>query len=181
MASKYDAKNSPGYPTNSPHIKGERLERMRALARETSKAFPPPFKNESYEGPRSTPNGDRALARGREAIKKHVPPPKDGEAWRKNHEEPIDGPPPAPHPDRREVESDFPTEEELERELGGPEGMFTLFGCHYRGMFANPRMNVLFDVNHKGERVDHRSAYFYHSSACLPVPLLTFTLPRLSR
>ena len=70
MASKYDAKNSPGYPTNSPHIKGERLERMRALARETSKAFPPPFKNESYEGPRSTPNGDRALARGREAIKK---------------------------------------------------------------------------------------------------------------
>ena len=41
MASKYDAKNSPGYPTNSPHIKGERLERMRALARKLASSAPP--------------------------------------------------------------------------------------------------------------------------------------------
>ena len=41
--------------------------------------------------------------------------------------------------------------EEIEKELGGIDGFFTLFGCHYVGMFSNPRMNVLFDTSHKND------------------------------
>ena len=44
-----------------------------------------------------------------------------------------------------------PTMEEIEKELGGIDGFFTLFGCHYVGMFSNPRMNVLFDTSHKND------------------------------
>ena len=35
---------------------------------------------------------------------------------------------------------------EIELELGGIDGFYTLFGLHYCGMFANPRMSVLFDT-----------------------------------
>ena len=41
--------------------------------------------------------------------------------------------------------------EEIEKELGGIDGFFTMFGCHYVGMFSNPRMNVLFDTSHKND------------------------------
>ena len=44
-----------------------------------------------------------------------------------------------------------PTMEEIEKELGGIDGFFTMFGCHYVGMFSNPRMNVLFDTSHKND------------------------------
>ena len=36
--------------------------------------------------------------------------------------------------------------QELDNELGGVDGYFTMFGMHYVGMFANPRMRVLFDT-----------------------------------
>lgn len=42
----------------------------------------------------------------------------------------------------------FPSKETLEKELGGQEGLFLVFGLHYVGMFANPRMKVLFDTRH---------------------------------
>ena len=38
------------------------------------------------------------------------------------------------------------TVQELDNELGGVDGYFTMFGMHYVGMFANPRMRVLFDT-----------------------------------
>ena len=41
--------------------------------------------------------------------------------------------------------------QEIEKELGGIDGFFTMFGCHYVGMFSNPRMNVLFDTSHKND------------------------------
>jgi hypothetical protein len=41
--------------------------------------------------------------------------------------------------------------EEIEKELGGIDGFFTMFGCHYVGMFSNPRINVLFDTSHKND------------------------------
>ena len=34
----------------------------------------------------------------------------------------------------------------MDNELGGVDGYFTMFGMHYVGMFANPRMRVLFDT-----------------------------------
>ena len=36
--------------------------------------------------------------------------------------------------------------QELDIELGGVDGYLTMFGMHYVGMFANPRMRVLFDT-----------------------------------
>ena len=44
-----------------------------------------------------------------------------------------------------------PTMEKIEKELGSIDGFFTMFGCHYVGMFSNPRMNVLFDTSHKND------------------------------
>jgi hypothetical protein len=38
---------------------------------------------------------------------------------------------------------------ELEAELGGADGLYAVFGQHYVGLFANPRMNVLFDTRDK--------------------------------
>lgn len=49
-----------------------------------------------------------------------------------------------------------PSLEEIEAELGGVEGFFTLFGIHYCNMFANPRMSILFDVRNADTNV---SAY----------------------
>jgi hypothetical protein len=36
--------------------------------------------------------------------------------------------------------------QELGDELGGIDGLYVVFGCHYMGMFANPRVHVLFDT-----------------------------------
>lgn len=41
----------------------------------------------------------------------------------------------------------------VEAELGGVEAMFTVFGLHYCRMFADPRMNVLFDTRHADTNV----------------------------
>ena len=128
---KNDALLSPGYPKS---LKGARLARFKRLAEETSRAFPPPFVDAPYEGPCSTPLGDRAMERGRWAVAHHVPAPRDDGA------EPLEGP-------------NFPTAEEMDAELGGPEGLFTVCGCHDRGMFANPRMRVLFDARHADSNV----------------------------
>ena len=46
------------------------------------------------------------------------------------------------------------TLQDLENELGGVEGFFIIFGMHYCHMFANPRMNVLFDTRHADANVN---------------------------
>lgn len=62
-----------------------------------------------------------------------------------------------PHPSR----SDF------EREFGGLEGFFILFGCHYCRMFEDPRMNVLFDSRHADTNVSAKEHGKRVSSALL--------------
>ena len=47
----------------------------------------------------------------------------------------------------------YPTRKMVEAELGGVEAMFTVFGLHYCRMFADPRMNVLFDTRHADTNV----------------------------
>ena len=48
----------------------------------------------------------------------------------------------------RSARTNFPSKQEMDRELGGVEGFFTMFGIHYCNMFASPRMSVLFDTRH---------------------------------
>jgi len=126
-----DALMSPGYPTT---LTDARLETMKKCAEAAQRAYPPPFVDAPYEGPTSTPLGDRALERGRWANKNYTPSPHENDA------EPLEAP-------------GFPTHEELVAEVGGPEGLFTICGCHYKGMFSNPRMSVLFDARHEDSNV----------------------------
>jgi len=42
---------------------------------------------------------------------------------------------------------------ELDNELGGPDGFFTLCGLHYCNLFANPRMWPLFDTRDEATAV----------------------------
>ena len=127
-AGRHDALHSPGY---SPVLlEGVRLEKMKDLAEKASTTFPPEFVNTPQEGPVETPGGDRALERGRWANANRKPAPLDsGRTGR--------------------IPPGFPSMEELNQELGGVDGLFTLFGLHYCGMFENPRMQVLFDTRHK--------------------------------
>ena len=125
---RHDALNSPGY--NPAMLEGEQLEKMKALAEKASTTFPPQFVDKPQEGPVNTPHGDRALERGQWANANRKPAPWDsGRTGR--------------------IPPGFPSVEELNEELGGVDGLFTLFGLHYCGMFANPRMQVLFDTRHK--------------------------------
>ena len=39
-----------------------------------------------------------------------------------------------------------PSIEDINNELGGEEGWFTMWGLFYCNIFANPRMNILFDT-----------------------------------
>ena len=50
----------------------------------------------------------------------------------------------------------FPSMQDIENELGGVEGLYTLFSLHYCKMWENPRMVVLFDSRHPDTNV---SAY----------------------
>ena len=147
-AMSHDAANSPGF--NAAKLSGDRLALMKAKAEKAMNstllllfslsllltavlacsrlaAFPPKFTGTPYEGAVATPDGDRMLERGRWANKHREPAPKDsgstgnfGPGW--------------------------PTMAELDKELGGPDGFFTLCGLHYCNLFANPRMHVLFDT-----------------------------------
>lgn len=132
MKRSYDALNSPGY--DATKLSGERLEKIKACAEKASKTFPPAFVNKPYEDPVNTPEGDRCLERGRWASANRARAPKDsgrtgqfGPGW--------------------------PSMKELEDELGGPDGFFTLCGLHYCNLFANPRMFVLFDTRDKDSAV----------------------------
>ena len=132
MPGTFDAKSSPGYDPSK--LSGERLERMKACAHKASTTFPPPFSNEPYEGPVSTPEGDKALERGKWANANRQKAPRDSGSTGSF------GP-------------GFPSMKELDDELGGPEGLFTVFGLHYCQFFANPRMRVLIDSSHADSAV----------------------------
>ena len=46
----------------------------------------------------------------------------------------------------------MPTAVEI-RSMGGKDGVVRLFGFHYRRLFQDPRMSVLFDVSHQDSNV----------------------------
>jgi len=133
--SNWDPTQSVGY--NEETMKGERLEKFKSLALQAQQAFPPPFvdKPQDPSTPLDTPLGNEALKRGRWATARRKPAPRDSGS-------------------RMAVAKGYPTLEEIELELGGLDGFMTLFGCHYMGMFENPRMNVLFDTRHADTRVN---------------------------
>lgn len=126
----HDAASSPGWSADK--LTGARLDKMKACAEIASLTFPPPFENKPQEGPVETPEGDMALEKGRWAMKRRSKAPKDSGST-------------------GTLGPGFPAMEELDKELGGVDGLFTLFGLHYVRMFANPRMRVLFDTRGKGE------------------------------
>lgn len=130
--SRHDALNSPGW--NPDKMSGERLEKMKALAEKAKTAYPPVFKNQSFNGPTSTPAGDRMLERGRWANARRTKAPRDSGSTGKF------GP-------------GWPTMQEYDSELGGPDGFFTLCGLHYCNLFENPRMWPLFDTRDKDSAV----------------------------
>jgi hypothetical protein len=118
--SGHDALHSPGW--NATLMSGERLERMKACAEKANTAMPPNFTGKPFMGPESTPQGDRMLERGRWANANRNKAPRDSGSTGR------------------------PTMQELQTELGGPDGFFTLCGLHDVNLFANPRMHVLFDT-----------------------------------
>ena len=118
----------------SQNLSGERLRLHTQLSEKALATFPPPFSNAPHEGPVSTPDGDRTLAKGQWAMARRAKAPKDcGSTGRF-------GP-------------GFPTMQEIEAELGGVDGFFLMFGLHYCYMFSNPRMSVLFDTRNKDSAV----------------------------
>jgi hypothetical protein len=135
-AGAHDALNSPGY--NPAKLSGERLEKMKALAEKARTTYPPKLPSGTYEGPVSTPEGDRILELGRWANANRKPAPRDSGSTGKF------GP-------------GWPTAKELDEELGGADGFFTLCGLHYCNLFANPRMFVLFasDADSQSCAMDH--------------------------
>ena len=124
-AGKHEALNSPGFNPNK--MSGERLEKMKALAQKALTTFPPKL-NGPHEGPVSTPNGDKMLERGRWANANRAKAPRDSGST-------------------GQFGPGWPTAKELDDEVGGPDGFFTLCGLHYCNLFANPRMNVLFNAD----------------------------------
>ena len=121
----HDARNSPGF--DPARLSGARLDRLKACAAKAAATFPPPYTHQPYEGPLSTEAGDRMLQRGRWANAHRAKAPKDSGST--GHFGP-----------------GWPTAAELDSELGGPDGFFTLCGLHYCNLFANPRMVTLFDT-----------------------------------
>lgn len=158
----HDALNSPGF--NAAKMSGERLDRMKAVrtlqlklwtcpiflgahsslrsiprvtqcAHKAMITFPPPFVNKAQDVPSvATPEGDRILERGRWANAHRAKAPRDSGSTGRF------GP-------------GWPTAQQLDAELGGPDGFFTLCGLHYCNLFENPRMNVLFDTRDKDTAV----------------------------
>ena len=58
----------------------------------------------------------------------------------------------------------WPTAAEIDAELGGADGFFTLCGLHYCNLFANPRMAVLFDTR----RPDSAASAMDHGATRAP-------------
>ena len=120
-----DALNSPGYDASK--LSGDALARMKACAEKALASFPPKLPPGPYEGAVSTPEGDAMLERGRWANANRKPAPRDSGST-------------------GQFAPGWPSMQELEEELGGPDGFFTLCGLHYCNLFKNPRMFVLFDT-----------------------------------
>ena len=127
-----NARTSTGIPLN---LTGDKLTLMTALTQKCSSSFPPAFTNNSYEGNVETELGNKALEKGRWAYSRRKPAPKDSGSSGK-------------------LNPGFPSREEIDNELGGIDGFFTLFGLHYCNMFANPRMYVLFDTRKSDSAVN---------------------------
>ncbi|KAK7233245.1 hypothetical protein SO694_000382120 [Aureococcus anophagefferens] len=142
----HDATASPGY--NERLLTGERLARMKACAEKASTTFPPAFVNKPQpEDEATTPEGDDALARGRWANERRKPAPRDSGSLAAASRPAAPARSPTPRAaGTGQIPAGFPTAAELDRELGGPDGYFTLCGLHYCNLFANPRMRVLFDT-----------------------------------
>lgn len=129
----HDCKGSPGY--DAAKLAPERLDKFKALAQKAQSTFPPKLPPGPFEGPVSTPAGDRMLERGRWANANRKPAPRDSGST-------------------GSLGPGFPTMKELDEELGGPDGYFTLCGLHYVNLFTNPRMMVLFNTNDPDSAVD---------------------------
>ena len=112
---------------------------MTAMAERASTTYPPEFTGTAQTGPVETEEGDRALAKGQWANANRSPAPRDSGST-------------------GQLPKGFPSRAEVDEELGGVDGMFTLFGLHYCRMFANPRMNVLFDTRHADSAVNAMEA-----------------------
>lgn len=126
----YNAARSPGYPSGNL--------KLQALAAKAAASFPPPFVSSSQTGCVETTEGNRAVERGRQAM----------------NDKPFMIPGAIMLGTLFGISPrGYPSKEMVERELGGLEGIFTLFGCHYCRMFADPRMNVLFDSRHPDTNV----------------------------
>ena len=72
---RHDALNSPGY--NPAKISGPKLDILKQCAERAQSTFPPAFKNEPYEGSVESEVGNRALSKGRWAIERRKPAPRD--------------------------------------------------------------------------------------------------------
>jgi len=123
-----DAKNSTGVPAS---LTGEKLKLMKQMSELATSTYPPKFTGKPYDGPVDSDIGNEALKRGQWAHANRKKAPQDSGST------------------GHVVSEGFPSVKEMEEELGGVEGMFVIFGLHYVGMFANPRMNVLFDTRDK--------------------------------
>ena len=126
-----DAVASPGYPAD---YTGEQALRLQALAKHASETFAPPFVHPT--GPEKplvpTKDGNRAMALGASAVARA----------------------PKVLTSKMAIFSSFPfSKERVEQELGGLESVFTVFATHYRRMFEDPRMSVLFDTRHADTNV----------------------------
>ena len=134
-----DALSSPGYPQGITRLSSDRAARIKELAQKASQTFPPPFKDEPQKENilqlEHTPHESRRIASlvlelGQEAVKIRASALVDSGST-------------------GAISPGYPSMDELEKELGGVDGFFTLFGCHYAGMFSNPRMHILFDTRDK--------------------------------
>lgn len=129
-----DALASPGFPAS---LTGDRLVHMQGLAQRAASTFPPPFVHPTGQEEEPfvpTEEGNRAMAIGAAAVARAPKVPTVTVA--------------------RARFSPFPfSRQRTEEELGGIDGVFTLFACHYRRMFEDPRMRVLFDTRHDDTNV----------------------------
>ena len=128
---RFDINTTIGVPDA---LTGERRKQMMALSEKARKTMPPAFKNEAQEGPVESEEGDRAVEIGAAAVARSYRVGGGGLLGLFSS-------------------SGYPPRRQLEEELGGLEGFFTLFGCHYCRMFADPRMRVLFDSRHADTNV----------------------------
>ena len=130
-SSSFDALNSNAI---SALVQGDRLALFEEKLLLAQQSFPPSFENRPQEGYVGTPEGNHALELGRWAHERREKAPFNSGST-------------------GQLPKGFPSKEMLERELGGREGLFLVFGLHYCGMFANPRMRVLFDTRHEDTAV----------------------------